>query len=381
MKAKFAVQFYLNAPAPRDLVTDYEWTDANLQIIGSPSLNYISNVSAEKQTFDKPVMLSNPAEAWSSDKDSLILDHSALQNIIIQYGVGRIEDNSNYYGLSGNILKMYAYVLSLPPEYYEALKQAKTGDTFCFYVSVDRKADLKIDIYHKDKQIICDFPTPDSVRLSKLQGIVKKAVAVHNYQGKINSSCPQPGFITYKSSDLFKQLFFHTDGKSAPFLKELQLKYKAPKETSLPSKELALRRAASKGADKDVSHLISDYGAEVNSKSSNGFTALDWAYFGSHMSTVNTLCWLGADQTNLKPMLWKYVLDNEAEWPVKEIALQRAGQAGNIKDVKLLVSRYEAGNCEMLKKLAEQPGLNAEMLSLLEELIAQQQAVIVQGMH
>lgn len=115
---------------------------------------------------------------------------------------------------------------------------------------------------------------------------------------------------------------------------------------AVKDKNHALRRAAHQGSVEDVETLIQDFGAEVNSKSeSNGFTALDWAFFNDQMAAhgvFNTLCWLKADQSVLKPLLEKYSLDDEAEFPTKNVALARAMAAENEADIKVLVERYKA---------------------------------------
>lgn len=162
---------------------------------------------------------------------------------------------------------------------------------------------------------------------------------------KLGVPMKQNGQKTYiYTSNCLYHMIYDTTRQSAktPTLKELQEKYKTDAETGLPSKETALRRAAHQGNVGDIEVLIEEYKADINSKSSNGFSSLDWAYFNGHMGAVNTLCWLKADQSLLRPLLSKYVSDTEAEWPTKDIALCRAAEKGSIKDIEVLVNKYKA---------------------------------------
>ncbi|WP_454784641.1 ankyrin repeat domain-containing protein [Legionella sp. WA2024007413] len=126
-------------------------------------------------------------------------------------------------------------------------------------------------------------------------------------------------------------------------------------------KNVALRKAAHQGSVTHVELLINNFGADINSKSSNGFTALDWAFYNNKMEpqgVFNTLCWLGADQSTLKPLLGKYVTDDESEFPTKDLALARAMKQENQKDIGILVTKYKA-DTEKAQEI-----LNAETKSL-----------------
>lgn len=128
-----------------------------------------------------------------------------------------------------------------------------------------------------------------------------------------------------------------TDGSVT--LDSLLKKYKTP------DKNVALRRAGHQGNVSDIELLINQFRADVNSRSSNGFTALDWAFYNNQMEpygVFNTLCWLKADQTTLKPLLAKYTHDDEKEFPLKDLALSRAIRAENQADIDTLVNRYKA---------------------------------------
>lgn len=384
------VRFYLDSPALQNLNTDFGWEYAQLEVIGDPSLNYMSTLSEERQTPNVSVTLCNAAVLRSPKQKTLQVNLAALRNITIQYATGREEYSLTY---NGPVMKMYAYVFSLPSKFYEVLNQAQAGDTFDFLMDVDIQVGLKITVHHNGQEIIHKYETPDEIRLSKLKGVNKKlsdssresSKNTHGQAG-VSKFVLSPNTHDYKSSYIYS-LFALADEKRVPPLKELQVKYSLKTETSLPSKELALRRAARLGNHRDVEYLITHYNVDINGQSGNGFTALDWAYFGSHMEIVNTLCWLGADQSTLKPLLWKYVLDTESEWPVKEIALKRAVEKENCEDVRLLVTRYEAGidsktkDCTKLQDLLDHAGhYNATAVtSLLEELVAEQQAKAVGG--
>lgn len=177
---------------------------------------------------------------------------------------------------------------------------------------------------------------------------------------------------TMSSQSIYNAMFGKTNNANTPPLNVMRHKYQASTEKELPSKETALRRAAAKGNVNDIEYLINDYSVEVNSKSSNGFTALDWAYKNNQMTAVDTLCWLKADQSILKPLLWKYVLDNESEWPKKDIALWRSAEKGNIKDVRLLVEKYEANINIVINKTTPieiaQQNQRHEIVHFLEEI-------------
>ena len=89
----------------------------------------------------------------------------------------------------------------------------------------------------------------------------------------------EPAFYTHKSETIYNSFFSHTnDNSPIPTLQSLQKKYKTSTDHTPPSKESALRRAAHQGNIQDIEHLINEYEADVKSKSTNGFTALDWAY-------------------------------------------------------------------------------------------------------
>ncbi|MDF1758781.1 MAG: hypothetical protein P1U74_10885 [Legionellaceae bacterium] len=145
------------------------------------------------------------------------------------------------------------------------------------------------------------------------------------------------GVVT--SQDIYASTMSHSDPNSEVTLDILLNKYK------VSDKNIALRRAGHQGNVIDVELLITKFGADVNGRSSNGFTALDWAFYNNQMEpygVFHTLCWLKADQTTLKPLLSKYTHDDENEYPIKDIALARAIEAENKTDINILVNRYKA---------------------------------------
>lgn len=145
-----------------------------------------------------------------------------------------------------------------------------------------------------------------------------------------------------KSSDIYAAMMRGSSTDETPALAALQSKYQTANERIVPSAEVALRRAAYAGNVDDIEYLVSDYGVDVLATSSNGFSPLDWAYHQNQMEAFDTLCWLGADQSLLKPLLWKYSLDSEPEFPIKNLALCRAAACGNCADIIVLIKRYKA---------------------------------------
>lgn len=187
----------------------------------------------------------------------------------------------------------------------------------------------------------------------------------------MKSKTENSGVYTVTSRSIYNTLF-GSNADTVPSLNSLLLKYKTSKENSLPSKELALRRAGHQGNRTDIEYLVNDYDADIHAKSNNGFTALDWAYLNNHMDAVNTLCWLGADQSTLKPLLWKYVSKTESEWPTKNIALSRAAERGNQDDLLLLINSYKADihsqtNGKTPKELALLKG-HSNIVDIIEEI-------------
>lgn len=60
-------------------------------------------------------------------------------------------------------------------------------------------------------------------------------------------------------------------------------------DDKLPTPELACRRAAANGNINDVKYLLDHCKVNINSKSSNGLTALDWAIKNGHKEVAETL--------------------------------------------------------------------------------------------
>lgn len=72
-------------------------------------------------------------------------------------------------------------------------------------------------------------------------------------------------------------------------LSECLNKYKTDKEVNTPDVNLALRRAAADGNIKDVKFLLDTGKADINSKSSNGKTAIDWARTNKRLEVIEFL--------------------------------------------------------------------------------------------
>lgn len=141
------------------------------------------------------------------------------------------------------------------------------------------------------------------------------------------------------SSSIYNTGMSQTTNSTSVTLDSILKRYKTK------DKNVALRRAAHQGSVAHVELLINHFGADINNKSSNGFTALDWAFYNNQMEPLgvfNTLCWLGADQSTLRPLLEKYVTGDESEFPTKDIALARAMEQENQKDIRILVDKYKA---------------------------------------
>lgn len=130
-----------------------------------------------------------------------------------------------------------------------------------------------------------------------------------------------------------------TDSNNSITLDTILKKYNAN------DKNIALRRAALQGGVADVELLINKFKADIDSQSSNGFTALDWAFYNDQMEpdgTFTTLCRLGANQSTLKSLLEKYVDNDPSAFPTKDIALARALKKENEADVTILIDKYKA---------------------------------------
>lgn len=150
------------------------------------------------------------------------------------------------------------------------------------------------------------------------------------------------GSYTIRSQDIYQTFFGQTDSSEAPTLALLQKKYRIRTDgDALPNRDTCLRRAAFQGCVKDIEFLINNHGADVDGTSSNGKSALEWAYMNNQMKAFSSLCWLKADQKPIK-FLWNYVTNTESEFPVKDLALCRAAAAGNTEDALHLIERYKA---------------------------------------
>lgn len=156
-------------------------------------------------------------------------------------------------------------------------------------------------------------------------------------------------------------------------LQNLLIKYQNPNEVKPPEVNTALRRAAFKNNNNDVADLLEKYGADINSKSSNGFSAVQWAYYNGSFKTLNLLASRKASDYEQLKSLRKYVLDTENELPPKDEALRRAAAKGNIDDIKMLVETYQANilaedeNGMTPLSLAQKNGHN-EAVQVLNEL-------------
>ncbi len=150
---------------------------------------------------------------------------------------------------------------------------------------------------------------------------------------------PSDSALKVSSSNIYNTGMSQINSNGSVTLDSILKKYKTN------DKNVALRRAAHQGSVPDVELLINKLGADIDSQSSNGFTALDWAFYNNQMEphgVFNTLCWLGANQSTLKPLLGKYVGNDDSEFPAKDIALARALKQGNKTDITALVDKYKA---------------------------------------
>jgi len=111
-------------------------------------------------------------------------------------------------------------------------------------------------------------------------------------------------------------------------------------DIDLPSKELALCRAASMGHLNDIGYLQCFYDADACFTTKNDFSPVDWAYFNGHMTAVYKLQLNQPSRSKLPSLLNKYKLG--PGWPTKNLALYLAAEKGNSQDVYILLNTYQA---------------------------------------
>lgn len=139
------VQFHLQAPAPSELVSTHKFVQANLIVLQPPLINHISKVSDKRHDGVEPLMLGDPR--YSGETNILKFTHEQLHNLTVKFGAGWEKQNASYQGYFGTVLKMEAFPVEFPPEYYETIAKAKSGDKLDLLVSVDTNVNLKLTIH------------------------------------------------------------------------------------------------------------------------------------------------------------------------------------------------------------------------------------------
>ncbi len=155
------------------------------------------------------------------------------------------------------------------------------------------------------------------------------------------------------SSKYIYQVLTQNCVKNVLSLNELKQKYRSDNLLN-PSVNVMLRRAAHAGNIDDIETLVLKYRAQINEKSSNGLSALEWAYLSDKMEAVDLLRWLDADDSQLCTLVHKYMNKAETQLPNKNITLCRAAQRGNAADIERLITRYQA-NCQCLNENGQTP--------------------------
>lgn len=157
------VQFRLQAPAPSELKSKHKFVQANLMVLQPPLINHISKVSDKRHDGVEPLMLSDPR--YGGETTILKLTHEQLRNLTVKFGAGWEKQNASYQGYFGTVLKMEAFPVEFPPEYYEIITQAKSDDKLDLLVSVDTNLNLKLTIHLNDELIpIAEAASSESLR-------------------------------------------------------------------------------------------------------------------------------------------------------------------------------------------------------------------------
>lgn len=156
MPIQIRVQFKLQAPAPSDLVyPPFHFSYTNLIVLNPPEVNHVSNLCKEAHDGFKPVQLTKMGKmAAVTSTDVLMLTPEQLKTLEIKLGAGWEKPHSVLGGYSGPVIKMEAYLVKFPPEYYHAIEAAKAGDTLILHLTVDKHINLTLTVYNKDGLVL-----------------------------------------------------------------------------------------------------------------------------------------------------------------------------------------------------------------------------------